>query len=106
MENTQRFSDRVDAYVKYRPGYPSGIIPFFIDSLGLHTHHQIADIGSGTGKLTELFAEEGYEIMGVEPNEEMRLAGEKLLSHYPNFTSVDGTAESTTLSQESVDFIL
>ena len=66
----------------------------------------IADIGSGTGKLTELFLENGNAVFGVEPNREMREAGERLLKQFPNFTSIDATAEETTLPQSSVDFIV
>ena len=35
----------------------------------------------------------------------MRAAGERLLVDYPAFTSVDGTAEATTLPGASVDFV-
>lgn len=63
----------------------------------------IADIGSGTGKLSELFLKAGCEVFGVEPNKEMREAGERM--DFENFTSIDGTAEATTLPAHSVDFI-
>ncbi|MDB6064583.1 MAG: Methyltransferase [Pedosphaera sp.] len=65
----------------------------------------IADIGSGTGFLTELFLENGNPVLGIEPNLEMRTAAESLLRKYPAFQSVPTTAESTTLSARSVDFI-
>ncbi|MFN8488826.1 MAG: class I SAM-dependent methyltransferase [Caldilineaceae bacterium] len=65
----------------------------------------LADIGSGTGLLTELFLKQGNLVYGVEPNREMREAGERLLATYPNFTSVDGTAEATTLAEHSIDFV-
>lgn len=29
-DNTQRFSDRVDDYIKYRPHYPAELINFLI----------------------------------------------------------------------------
>jgi SAM-dependent methyltransferase len=55
--------------------------------------------------LTELFLKHGNRVFGVEPNREMRKAGEKSLAQYANFTSIDGTAESTGLPDSSVDFI-
>jgi SAM-dependent methyltransferase len=66
----------------------------------------IADIGSGTGLLTELFLQHGNPVFGVEPNPEMRTAGENYLTRYPRFASVSGAAEATTLPDSSVDMIV
>lgn len=104
-ESTKRFSNRVENYVKYRPHYPPNIIKFLGKECGLNSSHVIADIGSGTGILTELFVKNGNAVIGVEPNKEMREAAERLLAGYPNFRSLDATAEVTTLESNSVDFI-
>ena len=102
---TLRFSGRVDNYVKYRPGYPSGVIETLTRECGLTSSSVVADVGSGTGILSELFLKNGHRVFGVEPNREMREAGERLLKPYLNFTSVEGTAEATTLQDRSVDFV-
>lgn len=102
---TRRFSSRVDNYVRYRPGYPSGILTVLAGDCGLSAASVIADVGSGTGKLTELFLANGNRVFGVEPNREMREAGERFLKEYSNFSSIDGTAEQTTLPDRSVNFI-
>lgn len=102
---TKRFSDRVENYVKYRPSYPREIIQLLEEDCSLTTEAVLADIGSGTGKLSELFLEYGCRVIGVEPNDEMRKGGEKQLSGYPNFTSHAGTAEATGLPDKSVDFV-
>jgi SAM-dependent methyltransferase len=102
---TERFSVRVDHYVKYRPGYPSEIIDLLTSNCGLHAQSLVADIGSGTGLLSRLFLDNGNKVYGVEPNAGMRDAAQRLLSHYPSFTSVSGTAEDTTLPGDSADFI-
>ncbi|MDQ3929373.1 MAG: class I SAM-dependent methyltransferase, partial [Chloroflexota bacterium] len=47
----------------------------------------------------------GNIVYAIEPNREMRGAAERLLSAYPNFRSLDGRAEATTLPAESVDFV-
>ncbi|HEY8203259.1 MAG TPA: class I SAM-dependent methyltransferase [Pyrinomonadaceae bacterium] len=105
LDPTKRFSNRVENYLKYRPRYPAEIIPLLKRECGLTPDSIIADVGSGTGFLTELFLRHGNRVFGVEPNAEMRGAGEQLLASYPNFTSIDGTAESTTLADASVDFV-
>ena len=75
------------------------------DECGLAPDHVIADIASGTGIWTRMLLENGNPVFGVEPNAEMRQAGERLLAEFPNFTSVAGTAEATTLPDASVDFV-
>jgi SAM-dependent methyltransferase len=103
---TRRFSSRVDNYVRYRPGYPNGILTLLTMECGMTDRSVIADIGSGTGKLTELFLENGNAVFGVEPNGEMREAGDRLLKSFKKFTSIDAAAEDTTLAKSSVDFIV
>jgi len=102
---TQRFSNRVADYLAYRPSYPATIITLLKTECYLTPNAVIADIGSGTGLLTKLFLDSGNLVYGIEPNTEMRTAGEDFLEHYPTFTSLAATAEVTTLPDNSVDFV-
>lgn len=102
---TTRFSDRVENYVRYRPGYPLEALQTLKTECGLVPSHVVADIASGTGIWTRLLLEQGNAVFGVEPSAEMRLAGERLLAAFPKFTGVAGTAEATTLPNQSVDFV-
>jgi SAM-dependent methyltransferase len=106
LDPTRRFSNRVENYLKYRPTYPPAIIPLLERECGLTPESVIADLGSGTGLLTELFLRNGNPVLGVEPNPEMRAAGEKVLAKYPRFSSVNGAAEATTLADHSIDFVV
>jgi ubiquinone/menaquinone biosynthesis C-methylase UbiE len=103
MDPTQRFSDRVENYAKFRPNYPDALIRFVQERLAAPA--PIADIGSGTGILSDQLLGAGYTVFGVEPNEPMRLEGEHRLGRRPGFQSVAGTAESTTLAPGSVQAI-
>jgi len=105
LNSTQRFSSRVENYIKYRPGYPKAIIDLLRKECQLNSASVSADIGSGTGILTELLLKNGNTVFGVEPNQEMRTAAERLLSGYPQFHSIPATAEATTLPEKSVDLI-
>lgn len=102
---TQRFSNRVADYIRARPGYPRALIEALASRYGLRPTSVIADVGSGTGLLATLFLDHGNPVFGVEPNREMREAGEQLLAGYGNFTSVGAAAEATTLDDASVDFV-
>jgi|SRR5579863_4903027 len=102
---TQRFSSRVDNYVRYRPGYPPEILELMKRECGLAPDSVIADVASGTGIFTRMLLKNGNRVFGVEPNPEMRRAGEEFLAAYSRFTSVAGSAEATTLPQRSVDLV-
>ena len=102
---TGRFSDRVENYVRYRPGYPADVVKVLKAECGLTPNHGVADIASGTGIWTRALLENGNPVWGVEPNAEMRAAGERLLRAYSRFTSVAGTAEATTLADRTVHFV-
>jgi SAM-dependent methyltransferase len=101
----QRFSNRVADYVRYRPGYPPEVLPVLRRECGLRPGHVIADMGSGTGFLSELFLKNGNRVYGIEPNEAMRQAGEEYLASYDGFASINGSAEATTLDDASIDFV-
>ncbi len=102
---TTRFSDRVEKYVRYRPGYPVDAVACLKSECHLRPDHVMADIASGTGIWTRLLLENGNRVFGVEPNAEMRKAGEQGLAKFPKFSSVEGTAEATGLADASVDFV-
>lgn len=102
----ERFLGRVEYYRKYRPGYPEGLVAWLRELSALKPGHRVADVGSGTGLLAELFLRQGHPVAGVEPNPEMRRTAEARLKGYPGFRSVDGRAEATTLGNRSVDLIL
>jgi len=104
--STQRFSDRVENYIRYRPRYPLAVLDVLRREIGLAPNWTVADLGSGTGISCELFLAEGHAVYGVEPNEAMRTAAERLLAGFPMFHSVDGTAEATTLDAASFDLVI
>lgn len=102
----QRFTNRVENYVKYRPDYPNQIIDYLSQQIDLDSDDQIADIGSGTGILSKLFLDNGNYVYGVEPNANMRAAAIEYLSPYTNYSSVLASAEDTELETDSIDVIV
>ena len=104
-DSTSRFSDRVENYVRYRPGYPRELLDSLVESTGLGPGKTVADLGSGTGISAALLLESGCEVFAVEPNAAMRAAAEERLGGEPRFRSVDGTAEATGLPDASVDLV-
>jgi SAM-dependent methyltransferase len=106
VSTVERFSNRVENYVRYRPGYPHEVLDLFKRQMALTRASVIADVGSGTGISSKLFLENGNEVFGVEPNDAMRAAAEEFLAAFPNFHSRNGTAENTGLPDASVDLVI
>jgi SAM-dependent methyltransferase len=102
---TERFSDRVENYVKYRPSYPAPVLDCLRVNCGLSAASIVADIGSGTGLFTELLLQSDCRVFAVEPNDEMRHAAEKRLRSNSRFHSVSGAAEQTGLESGSIDIV-
>jgi SAM-dependent methyltransferase len=101
----QRFSSRVADYIRYRPGYPTEALAVLRRECDLRPGHVVADVGSGTGFLSELFLKNGNRVYGIEPNQAMRAAGEEYLASYDSFVSIDAAAEATTLENGTIDFV-
>src|SRR5437667_12739446 len=97
-DHTQRFSSRVEDYVRHRSGYPPQIIQLLKTECGLTSDSVIADVASGTGILPRMFLDHRNRVFAVEPNAEMRQAWERLLPAHPNCISTYGTSEETTLT--------
>ena len=106
MKNTERFSNRVDNYVKYRPHYPDAVVDCLEENAGLSKNKLVADIGAGTGISSLPFLKRGYHLIAVEPNPEMRAVAEQLKKQFPNYEVKNGTAEETGLEKGSVDLII
>lgn len=107
MRGIERFSNKAQKYELYRPTYPEASVLKVLDLCnGIPTNKiKIADIGSGTGKFTELLLNKGFIVYAVEPNEEMRKIAEKKFNGYRNFYSVSKEAEDTDLEDNSVSII-
>jgi SAM-dependent methyltransferase len=105
LRPTARFTDRVEDYVKARPGYPPDIIGLLEQRCGLTPRSTIVDVGCGTGLLANLFCKYGCSVVGVEPNAAMRMAGQQFLAGYKHFEMLDGTAESIPILNGVADFV-
>lgn len=104
MNYTDRFTGKAGAYAQGRPGYPAAV-PELLTQETRRENPRMADIGSGTGILSRAMLEHGWTVYGVEPNDDMRKEAEKMLSGFPRFHSVPGTAEHTLLPAASVDLV-
>lgn len=105
-DSKERFSSRVDAYVKARPRYPRAVLEHLGNAIGFDPLWHVVDVGSGTGISCELFLANGNAVTGVEPNAAMRRAAKQSLGGYSRFRSVAGSAEATTLADGVADLVV
>lgn len=105
MSSKDKFTDKVEDYIKYRPSYPKELIDYLEIEVGLANSSIVADVGAGTGILTKILANKVGKVFAVEPNLNMRTACIQYCSELSNFDAVDGSAEDTNLSDKSVDFV-
>ena len=100
-----KFTDKADIYDKYRPKYSKGFIDYLYQYLALSNNAVIADIGAGTGILSEEFLKRGSNVICVEPNKKMLEQAKRKLQHYKNVSFINETAESTNIKDTSIDII-
>lgn len=105
MDSTERFSGKSDVYERFRPGYPAEWLDDLVREHGLSAGCAVADVGSGTGKLTRQLLEKGLSVYAVEPNDEMRAVAERTLGGYEGFRARKGTAEATGLDGACADLV-
>lgn len=103
---TERFSNRVADYVRFRPDYPSALRDWLQSKFGVSSDWQVADIGAGTGISSKMFLDAGCRVTAVEPNAAMRAAAVASLEHYTGFNAVAGRADATELPDKSVDLLV
>jgi SAM-dependent methyltransferase len=106
FSNTQRFDGRAEDYDRYRQRYPAEAVLMRLRAwCGLTPQHLIADIGAGTGMLTEVFLANGNPVIAIEPNSGMSAICLRLQTPSSSLTIVDATAEATTLPNHSINLV-
>src|SRR5205814_2915194 len=82
------------------------VLTMLRDEIGFGPSWIVADVGCGTGISSRMFVEDGNEVFGVEPNDDMRGAAEQELGSNRRFHSIKAPAEATTLPDASVDLVV
>lgn len=94
-ERARSFGSAADAYARARPTYAEEAVRFVLPRVPC----TVADVGAGTGKLTEVLLRLGCEVVAVEPDAEMR-------ARIRSADARAGTAEELPLADASVDAVV
>ena len=100
------FSSKVTDYAASRPDYPAALYEALSDVRALpRVPSVVADLGAGTGLFCEGLLARGHHVFAIEPNAAMRAAADARLHGFAGYRGVDGSAEATTLQDQSVDLV-
>jgi SAM-dependent methyltransferase len=80
-EQSKTFDAAADYYDRFRPSYPAELIDCIINKTGINSNSKILEIGAGSGKATELFVNKGFNMLCVEPGENLVEAGIRKFSY-------------------------
>ena len=102
--NIERFSGFANDYDKHRPAMPEIAKDIIKMYLG-HTPQTVVDIGSGTGLSTIAWYDTADEVIGVDPNEDMRKIAENKAKNYKNVRFLKGYSDNTGLPDDYADAV-
>jgi SAM-dependent methyltransferase len=98
---SRRYAASADHYHRHRPSYPPDLIDWIVATTGAVPPARVVDVGCGTGIATRLLAQRGFDVVGVDPSEDM-LAFAREAGHAQY---VRGDASATGLPASSVDLV-
>jgi ubiquinone/menaquinone biosynthesis C-methylase UbiE len=105
MDPIQVFSTKAKLYDRYRWSYAPQAIEAILLESKLSKDATIADIGAGTGILTQQFTGRAGRLIAIEPNPEMGEQAAYRLAGVPNCHLLAARAENLALRDHSVDLI-
>jgi SAM-dependent methyltransferase len=88
------FGEVAELYDRYRPSYPPALLDDLIELAGLDGTQAVLDVGAGTGKATEPFAQRGIPVVAIEPNANMAAVARRNLSRFAHVTIEEADFEA------------
>jgi SAM-dependent methyltransferase len=101
----QVFDDVAEAYDAVRPSYPPALVDLAMERGGLRAGSRVLEIGSGTGKLTELLVERGLLVDAVEPGPNMIAAARRRLGEGAAVAFHQGRFEDVALPEQAFEAV-
>jgi SAM-dependent methyltransferase len=95
----EHFASVAEDYERGRPEYPLAVVGVLAAELRIPSGAPVLDLGAGTGKVTRALLAAGFDVVAVEPHEELR---EVLAASIGSERVLDGRAETIPLADSSV----
>ncbi len=104
MKTKWDYSTLADAYLK-RPDYSVDALTEIFSKCGGDQIHKVCDIGAGVAHLTLHLARKGFDVVAIEPNDNMRSNGIQRTKEFDNVFWVEATGEETHQKDQEFDFV-
>lgn len=104
MEKTSSvslFTEKSDAYAKYRPGYPDKAFEIILNRYNNFSGIEAVDVGAGTGISSRLLAENGTNVKAIEANADMISSA----WFHDRVTYIQGKAEFLPVRNNTADLV-
>ncbi|HNX15048.1 MAG TPA: methyltransferase domain-containing protein [Oscillospiraceae bacterium] len=102
-KNADRFSGFANAYDQVRPQMPLYPVEVITQYLGKKPG-LVVDLGSGTGLSTEIWKDHCEQVIGVEPNDDMRAVAEQKADK--NISFIKAFGHETVLESDCADVVI
>ncbi len=106
--NLDRFTGFADRYDAYRPQPPVILLDILTQLAQIERPRLVVDLGSGTGLSTMIWLSRAEQVIGVEPNADMRRQAGARAAALPNARNVkyiDAISSQTGLPDASADIV-
>lgn len=105
-ERRKTFDEVADLYDRFRPSYPEQLVDDVVWLSGVPQHGRILEIGCGTGKATEKFAQRGYRMTCLEPGPNLARIAERKLAVFPDVRVEVCTFEEWQPANSDLDLVI
>lgn len=96
------------SYDRARPMPPSALLDLLTQLIGMPHPALVVDVGSGTGLSTAIWGERAEQVIGIEPNADMRTQAVRKVEDHPYAAHIkyrEGVAHQTGLPDECADIV-
>ncbi|MUL37842.1 class I SAM-dependent methyltransferase [Gloeocapsopsis dulcis] len=100
------YSTAADAYNRVRPRYPQQLINRAVELAKLPDDAIILEVGCGPGNATVAFADLGFSMICLEPNQEMCQLAQQNCIQYPKIKLVNISFEEWQLKARKFNAVL
>ena len=107
-DSSDVWTGKASSYNRVRPTPPPALLDLLTQLIGMPHPALVVDVGSGTGLSTAIWAERAQQVIGIEPNADMRKEAARKVEDHPYAAQIEyrgGLAHQTGLPDGCADIV-